>query len=89
MTRTGSSSVNLASVDLNLLTAFEALFRERQVSRAAARVGRSQSAMSRALARLRDLFEDELSVRADNQFVPIRQAEELARHSGRCTAVLR
>ena len=73
-----ASTVNLASVDLNLLTAFEALYRERQVSRAAARIGRSQSAMSHTLARLRDLFEDELFLRTDNQFLPTRQADELA-----------
>ena len=78
MTVHRASSVNLATVDLNLLTAFEALYRERQVSRAAERVGRSQSAMSHTLARLRDLFEDELFVRADNQFLPTRQAQELA-----------
>ena len=78
VTNRQSATTNLASVDLNLLSAFEALYRERQVSRAAARIGRSQSAMSHTLARLRDLFEDELFVRADNQFVPTRQAEELA-----------
>ena len=78
MAETEIAAVNLARIDLNLLTAFEALYRERQVSRAAARVGRSQSAMSHTLARLRDLFEDELFVRADNQLVPTRQAQELA-----------
>jgi len=45
--------LNLASVDLNLLPALEALLRRRHVTRAAADVGLSQPAMSRVLARLR------------------------------------
>ena len=54
---------NLASVDLNLMVAFDALLSERNVSRAARRVGLSQPAMSGLLARLRVLFDDELFVR--------------------------
>ena len=54
---------HLAQVDLNLLVALNALLTERNVTRAAARVGRTQSAMSHNLARLRDLFGDELLTR--------------------------
>ncbi|GAB4113576.1 MAG: LysR family transcriptional regulator [Rubrivivax sp.] len=50
-------------VDLNLLVAFDALYVERHVSRAAARVGVTQPAMSHSLARLRALFADELFLR--------------------------
>jgi DNA-binding transcriptional LysR family regulator len=49
---------NLAVVDLNLLVVFEALLIERNVSRAAARVGLAQPSVSNALARLRALFGD-------------------------------
>ena len=49
--------------DLNLLPALAALLDERQVSRAAARVGISQPAMSRTLQRLRDVLGDDLLVR--------------------------
>src|SRR3954469_3986689 len=56
--------VNLAGTDLNLLVALEALLAERNVTNAANRVGLSQPAMSRALARLRRLFDDELLVRS-------------------------
>jgi DNA-binding transcriptional LysR family regulator len=56
--------VHLASVDLNLLPALEALLRRRNVTQAAADVGLSQPAMSRALGRLRELLEDVLLVRA-------------------------
>ncbi len=55
--------VNLAGVDLNLLPALEALLKRRNVSHAAEDVGLSQPAMSRALARLRDVLGDALLVR--------------------------
>ena len=55
--------VNLSGVDLNLLPALEALLKRRNVSHAAEDVGLSQPAMSRALARLRDVLGDALLVR--------------------------
>jgi DNA-binding transcriptional LysR family regulator len=54
----------LASIDLNLLVVLRALLSERHVTRAAARVGLSQSATSHALSRLRELFDDPLLVRS-------------------------
>jgi LysR family nod box-dependent transcriptional activator len=54
----------LASVDLNLLVALDALLSERSVTRAGARLSLSQPATSHALARLRVLFDDELLVRS-------------------------
>jgi DNA-binding transcriptional LysR family regulator len=56
--------VHLASVDLNLLPALEALLRRRNVSHAATDIGLSQPAMSRALARLREVLGDVLLIRA-------------------------
>jgi DNA-binding transcriptional LysR family regulator len=53
-------AMNISAVDLNLLAALEALLEERNVTRAARRVGLSQPAMSNALGRLRALFGDEL-----------------------------
>lgn len=55
--------INLSRVDLNLLVALDALLIERSVTRAAARVGLRQSAMSHNLARLRALFGDEILIR--------------------------
>ena len=55
--------VKLAAVDLNLLIALEALLECRNVSRAARHIGSTQPAASRALARLRVLFKDELLIR--------------------------
>ena len=57
-------TVNLARIDLNLLVHLDALLTERSVTRAAASVGIGQSAMSHNLARLRELFDDELLTRA-------------------------
>jgi len=56
--------INLSRIDLNLLVALDALLAERNVTRAAARVGLRQSAMSHNLARLRAVFGDDLLTRA-------------------------
>jgi DNA-binding transcriptional LysR family regulator len=56
--------MNLASLDLNLLVALQALLEERNVTRAGQRIGLSQPAMSAALARLRRHFGDELLARS-------------------------
>jgi DNA-binding transcriptional LysR family regulator len=55
--------VDLSAVDLNLLKLFEALVRERSVTQAGLRLGLSQPAASRALARLRKMLGDRLMVR--------------------------
>src|ERR1700754_2156618 len=56
-------SMNLSSLNLNLLVALDALLMEASVSRAAMRIGLSQPAASHALQRLRDLIGDPLLVR--------------------------
>ena len=62
--------MNLQSIDLNLLVIFEALMEERNVTRAARRVGLSQPAMSNALTRLRRTFDDPLLVRTPSGMTP-------------------
>ena len=52
--------------DLNLLVYLDALLTEQSFSKAAARVFLSQSAMSEALARLREFFSDDLLVQVDH-----------------------
>jgi DNA-binding transcriptional LysR family regulator len=69
---------NLRSVDLNLLVVFDALIAERNVTRVAARNGMSQPAVSKALNRLRCLFDDPLFVRRDRGVEPTARALELA-----------
>jgi len=60
---------NLSALDLNLLVVLEALLNERHVTRAALRVGLSQSATSHALGRLRELYKDPLLVRSGKSMV--------------------
>ena len=55
--------MNLASLDLNLLKALDALLLEANVGRAAMRLGLSQPAASHALRRLREVLSDPLLVR--------------------------
>jgi DNA-binding transcriptional LysR family regulator len=70
--------MNIAAVNLNLLVAFEALAEERSVSRAAARVGLTQPAMSNALKRLRAIFNDPLFVRTARGMTATPKAVDLA-----------
>ena len=55
--------MNLASIDLNLLVALDAILDERHVTRAGERLGLTQPTMSHTLGRLRRLFDDELLIR--------------------------
>jgi DNA-binding transcriptional LysR family regulator len=70
--------LDLRSIDLNLLTALDALLAERNVTRAAARLRLSQSAMSAALGRLRSLFGDPLLLRTAGGMLPTSKGAELA-----------
>lgn len=60
--------VQLRNIDLNLLVPLKALLHERNVTRAAERIHLSQSAMSRALDRLRCELGDELLVRVGRDY---------------------
>ena len=70
----------LGRLDLNLLVALEALLEERNVSRAAERLFVTQSAMSKTLGRLRELFDDPLFIRKGAGMIPTPRAEQLGRH---------
>src|ERR1043165_5932191 len=70
--------MDIRAVDLNLLKAFDALYSERAVTRAAGRIGLSQPAMSHALSRLRDLFAGDLFVRTASGREPTARAREIA-----------
>jgi DNA-binding transcriptional LysR family regulator len=72
-------------MDLNLLTALDALLAERSVTDAAKRLGLSVSATSRTLTRLRAATGDPLLVQAGRALVPTPHAEQLdARGSRPC-----
>ena len=70
--------MHLKEVDANLLVTLDALLVDASVTRAAERLGRSASAISHALAKLREIFADELFVRAGQKLVPTAKALELA-----------
>ena len=72
--------MKLSSINLNLISALKALLDEASVTRAAARLNVTQSAMSKNLAQLRDIFDDRLLIRVGNRLVLTERAREL--HSG-------
>lgn len=67
----------LAGVDLNLLVVLDELLRARSTTKAARRLGRTQSAVSHALARLRVTLGDPLFLRAGSALRPTAVAERL------------
>lgn len=70
-------STRLTGLNLNLLVALDALLSERNVTKAARRVGITQPAMSQTLARLRELFSDPLLVRQGRSMVLTPRAEAM------------
>ncbi len=72
------SQPHLNSLDLNLLRVFEALLEEGSVTRAAQKLGLTQSAVSHALNRLRYALGDELFVRAPDGMRATPHAAEIA-----------
>ena len=69
---------NIRNVDLNLLVAFDALFDEHNVTRAADRLALTQPTVSGMLKRLRDVFGDDLFVRTSHGIIPTPRAEAIA-----------
>jgi DNA-binding transcriptional LysR family regulator len=81
--------VHAEAFDLNLLLAFDALWTERHVTRAARRVGLTQSAMSHALRRLRLQLEDPLFLSTPNGLKPTARAQTLAPSWSQALALVR
>ncbi|WBM70036.1 transcriptional regulator LeuO [Buttiauxella sp. WJP83] len=67
----------LRSVDLNLLTVFDAVMQMQNITRAAQSLGMSQPAVSNAVARLKVMFNDELFVRYGRGIQPTARAFQL------------
>ena len=70
--------MQLKTFDLNLLVVFEAVLRERSVTKASDRLGLSQPAISHALNRLRWMLKDQLFIRTPDGMMPTPRAEHLA-----------
>jgi len=73
-----NSAHDINNLDLNLLVVFDALLRERSVTRAGQTLGITQSAMSHSLARLRAFFDDALFIKSYRGVTPTAKAEALA-----------
>ena len=71
------NEIDLTHLDLNLLVTFEVLMAEGNVTRAAARLGRTQSAVSHSLARLREQVGDPLMVKVGGRMSPTPFAQKL------------
>jgi LysR family transcriptional activator of mexEF-oprN operon len=67
----------MRTIDLNLLLVFDAVMAERNLRRAALRLNRSQPAVSQAIARLRDLWADQLFRRTPTGVDPTPRAEAI------------
>lgn len=70
--------MSIGKVDLNLLKVFDAVFEERNLVLAGRRLHLSQSAVSHALARLREVVGDDLFVRSGRGMVPTGGALRMA-----------
>jgi LysR family transcriptional regulator, mexEF-oprN operon transcriptional activator len=71
------NEIDLRRFDLNLLVVFDVLMTERSVTRAADRLGRTQSAVSHSLSRLREQFGDPLLLKSGVRMQPTPLALEL------------
>src|SRR5262249_935344 len=69
--------MHLSRVDLNLFVVFDAIYAEGGITRASQRLNLSQPAISHALARLREMFGDELFVRHKRTMRPTPMARQL------------
>lgn len=73
------SNTDLRNIDLNLLLVFEVLYRVRNTTRAAEQLHLTQPAVSNALKRLRDQFDDVLFVKTSTGMEPTPRADGIAK----------
>lgn len=81
--------MNLSKVDLNLFTVFDAIYTEANLTRAGQIVGITQPAVSNALSRLRETFNDPLFVRTAQGMVPTPMAQNIIGPVRNALALLR
>src|SRR5689334_3887889 len=68
---------HMRRMDLGMLRALHLLLEQRNLSAVAREIGMSQPALSHALARMRQIFDDQLLVRERNLLVPTARALQL------------
>ena len=61
--------MHIGRVDLNLYVVFDAIYSEGSITRAASKLNLTQPAVSHALSRLREVYQDALFVRRGNRMV--------------------
>src|SRR6202012_5262540 len=71
-------NLDLRNIDLNLLVVFQAIYRARNTTRAAEHLHLTQPAVSNALRRLRELFDDTLFVKTADGMQPTPRADGIA-----------
>ena len=81
--------MNLSKVDLNLFIVFDAIYTEANLTRAGQIIGITQPAVSNALARLRETFNDPLFVRTAQGMVPTPMAQNIISPVRSALALLR
>jgi len=81
--------INLRSIDLNLLTVFEAVYEEQSQVKAAERLGMTQPAISHALGRLRHLMGDRLFQGRAKGLTPTGQADDFYRRIHQALELIR
>ena len=81
--------MNLSKVDLNLFIVFDAIYTEANLTRAGQIIGITQPAVSNALARLRESFNDPLFVRTAQGMVPTPMAQNIISPVRSALALLR
>ena len=81
--------MNLSKVDLNLFIVFDAIYTEANLTRAGQIIGITQPAVSNALARLRETFNDPLFVRTAQGMVPTPMAQNIISSVRSALALLR
>lgn len=69
--------MQLSKVDLNLFVVFDVIYRERNLTKASEVLHITQPAVSNALSRLRQTFDDKLFVRQQGQMIPTPLAENI------------
>jgi len=69
--------MKISSFDLNLFVVMNAIYTEGSLTKAAEVVGITQPAVSNALARLREKFDDELFIRTGSGMVPTHKTENI------------
>ena len=69
--------MNLKQTDLNLFKAFDVIYTEKNLTKAGEVLGITQPAVSNALSRLRELFDDELFIRTSKGMIPTPVANQI------------